>query len=89
MTAIFYVSMGMLALAGCLAVVRLMRRASLGDTAVVFDMLTSVLTCALLVWAGYEGEDLNLDLAMVLGLLGFVSSVTVSRFIESRNRGES
>lgn len=85
MTAVFYVSMGILALAGVLAMLRLTKSTSLGDTAVVFDMITAVVTCALLVWAGYELEDLNLDLAVILGLLGFLSSVTVVRFIESRS----
>lgn len=88
MIGIFYVSMGILVLAALLALVRLLRTKSLGDTAVVFDMLTSVITCALLVWAGYEAEDLNLDLAVLLGLLGFLASVTVVRFIESKGGKE-
>jgi multisubunit Na+/H+ antiporter MnhF subunit len=56
---------------------------------VAFDMLTSVLTCALLVSAGYLQDGLLLDLAIVLGLLGFIASVTIARFIEARNGTES
>jgi multisubunit Na+/H+ antiporter MnhF subunit len=32
---------------------------------------------------------LNLDLAVILGLLGFITSVTIARFIESSSEGES
>jgi multisubunit Na+/H+ antiporter MnhF subunit len=35
-----------------------------------------------------DGDGLMLDLAIVLGLLGFLTSVTVARFIESREKGE-
>jgi multisubunit Na+/H+ antiporter MnhF subunit len=51
-------------------------------------MLTSAITCALLVWAASDMDGLNLDLAVILGLLGFVTSVTVARFIEARGKGE-
>jgi multisubunit Na+/H+ antiporter MnhF subunit len=47
------------------------------------------LTCALLVSAGYLQDGLLLDLAIVLGLLGFIASVTIARFIEARNGTES
>ena len=79
----------MLVIAGALGVARIVRRSTLGDRAVAFDMLTSVLTCALLVSAGYLLDGLLLDLAIVLGLLGFIASVTIARFIEARNGTES
>ena len=88
MTVVVAISLAFLALAGVLGVVRIAGRRSLGDRAVVFDMLTSVITCALLVWAASDVDGLNLDLAVILGLLGFVTSVTVARFIEARGKGE-
>ena len=81
--------LGLLVIAGALGVARIVRRSTLGDRAVAFDMLTSVLACALLVSAGYLQDGLLLDLAIVLGLLGFIASVTIARFIELRNRTES
>jgi multicomponent Na+:H+ antiporter subunit F len=84
-----YVSLGVLALAGVVGVFSIARRASLGDRAVAFDMLTSVITCGLLVGAGVWGEVLNLDLAVVLGLLGFVASISIARYIEAREGEES
>jgi len=89
MTIVAYVSLALLALAAMLGVASIAKRASLGDRAVAFDMLTSVITCGLLVGAGVWGEVLNLDLAVVLGLLGFIASVTIARFIESSSEGES
>jgi multicomponent Na+:H+ antiporter subunit F len=83
------VCLGLLVIAGASGVARIVRRSTLGDRAVAFDMLTSVLTCALLVSAGYLQDGLLLDLAIVLGLLGFIASVTIARFIELRNRTES
>ncbi|MDA2963746.1 MAG: monovalent cation/H+ antiporter complex subunit F [Ilumatobacteraceae bacterium] len=89
MTIVAYLSLGFLALAGSLGVLRIVRHATLGDRAVAFDMLTSILTCGLLVSSGIAIDGLNLDLAVLLGLLGFVASVAIARFIESRNEAES
>lgn len=89
MTIIAYLSLGCLATASVIGVLRVVRRNTLGDRAVAFDMLTSVLTCGLLVSAGITIDGLNLDLAVLLGLLGFVASVAIARFIESRNEAET
>ena len=61
---------------------------TLGDRAVAFDMLGAVVSCGVLVAVADDGDGLLLDLAIVLGLLGFLTSVTVARFIESRDKGE-
>ena len=82
------ICLGLLVLAGALGVARILRRSTLGDRAIAFDMLTSVLTCSLLVSAGYLRDGLLLDLAIVLGLLGFIASVTIARFIEARDGSE-
>lgn len=79
------ICLGLLVVAGVLGVARIVRRSTLGDRAIAFDMLTSVLTCSLLVSAGYLRDGLLLDLAIVLGLLGFIVSVTIARFIEARD----
>ena len=82
------ICLGLLVLAGALGVARIVRRSTMGDRAIAFDMLTSVLTCSLLVSAGYLRDGLLLDLAIVLGLLGFIASVTIARFIEARDGSE-
>ena len=55
---------------------------SLATRAVSIDVLASIMICGLLVSAAITGDGLFLDLAVVLGLLGFLTAVTVSRFIE-------
>jgi multicomponent Na+:H+ antiporter subunit F len=63
---------------------RAIRRGTIGDRAVAIDALTSLITCGLFVAVAFTGDGLFLDLALVLGLLAFLTSVTVARFIERR-----
>ena len=84
MKSVEMVTLVVLAFAAVLGVARVVRRSSLGDRAVALDTLTAVITCALLVGASRADDGLMLDLAVVLGLMGFLTSVTVARFIESR-----
>ena len=78
------VALAVLVLAAVVTVLRIVRPSSLGDRAVAFDLLTAVIACGLLVWAVGADDGLPLDLAVLVGLLGFLASVTVARFIESR-----
>ena len=84
-----YVALGILGVAAVVGLLRIVRKSTLGDRAVAFDMLTSIITCGLLVGAALLDDALFLDAAMVLGLLGFVATVTIARFIESRREGDS
>ena len=82
------VALGILGVAAAVGLLRIVRKSTLGDRAVAFDMLTSIITCGLLVGAALLDDALFLDAAMVLGLLGFVATVTIARFIESRHEGD-
>ncbi|MFN6118871.1 MAG: monovalent cation/H+ antiporter complex subunit F [Actinomycetes bacterium] len=83
MTATAWIALGMLIVASAITVWRTVRPASsVGDRAVAFDMLASLIQCSLFVGAVSVGDGLLVDLALVLGLLGFLSSVTVARFVE-------
>ena len=74
----------LLVVAAVNGIARVVRRSSLGDRAVALDALTAVITCALLIGASQADDGLMLDLAVLFGLMGFLASVTVARFIESR-----
>lgn len=89
MTVGTYVALGILGVAAVVGSLRIVRKSTLGDRAVAFDMLTSIITCGLLVGAALLDDALSLDAAVVLGLLGFVATVTIARFIESRREGDS
>jgi len=88
MSAVTWVALSILALAGVIGVARVIVRGTLGDRAVAFDMLGAIVSCGVLVAVSDSGDGLLLDLAIVLGLLGFLTSVTVARFIESRARDD-
>jgi multicomponent Na+:H+ antiporter subunit F len=88
MTTVENMVLAVLALAAVITVVRIIRRSTLGDRAVALDLLTAIITCALLVSAARLDDGLPLDLAVLLGLLGFLTAVTVARFIESREGEE-
>lgn len=88
MSALTWVALSILAVAAVVGVFRVIIRGTLGDRAVAFDMLGAVVSCGVLVAVADDGDGLLLDLAIVLGLLGFLTSVTVARFIESRDKGE-
>ena len=79
----------MLGLAAVIGVAKIVRARRLGDRAVAFDLLTAIITCAVLVAAGRSRDGLQLDLAVVLGLLGFVAAVTIARFLETEGGDES
>lgn len=84
MNAGLWIALGVLVVAAILTTARAVRRGGIGDRAVAFDMLAAIIASGLLVGATGSGDGLLLDIALVIGLLGFLTSVTVARFIERR-----
>ena len=82
MTIVAYVSIGMLLAAAVLTLVRIVKPGKLEDRAVALDVLTSVIVCGVLVWAAQSESGDYLDIALVLAVVGFLSAVTIARFIE-------
>ena len=78
------IALVVLLIAATLTSSRAIRRGTIGDRAVAMDALTAIITCGLLVATALTGDAWFLDLALVLGLLAFLTSVTVARFIERR-----
>lgn len=79
-----WIAIGIMVLAAVLITVRAVRPGRLGDRAVALDAITAIITSTLVVAAGLDDDGLLLEVALVLGLLGFLASVTVARFIERR-----
>lgn len=77
-----WVAIVLLVLAAAISTWRAVRRGSLGDRAVALDTIASIIQCGLFVGAVIAGDGILIDLALVLGLLGFLTSVTVARFLE-------
>ena len=84
MTVVGVIAVVLLFAAAVIGSVRAMRRGSLADRAVAMEVLTPVLTCGLLCTVAITGDGLLLDLTVVLGLLSFLTSVTVARYVERR-----
>lgn len=82
MTVVAYVSIGMLLAASVLTLIRIVKPGKLEDRAVALDVLTSVIVCGVLVWAARSESGDYLDIALVLAVVGFLSAVTIARFIE-------
>lgn len=86
MTAVGWIAGALLVAAAALCVWRALKPGVLGDRAVALDTFTAVLICGMLVAATVNDDSLFLDLVVVLTLLGFVTSVTVARYVERRGR---
>lgn len=84
MTLLTAVLLGMLAVAGALCVVRLVRGDSLADRIVALDTLLVVVVGGIAVQAVRTGDGIYLDVMLVAALLGFTGTSLVARFIERR-----
>lgn len=75
---------GVLVVTAVLAVIRLVRGPSLADRVVSVDVLLLLLVGGIAVQATRTGSTIFVTAAVVAALIGFVSTVTVARFIERR-----
>lgn len=80
-----------LLLAGmALVIVRLIRGPNLGDRILALDTLTMLGVGFIAVIAILTGFPLYLDIAIAIGLLGFLSTIALARYlIVSRSNGET
>lgn len=76
--------LALLALAGSLTILRLLRGPSLADRIVALDATLVVLVCGIAVMSVRRGSGLLLDVLVIAALLGFTSTSLVARFIERR-----
>ena len=72
----------MLAAAAALTLVRLFRGPSLIDRVLALDLLALVLVGLLATAAIDRNEAANVDVAVVIALVGFVGAVAYARFLE-------
>lgn len=80
-----YIAVGILLVAALITVWRAVRSdTAIGDRAVALEMLTAIISSGLFVGSIVADDGLLLDLALVFGLLGFLTSITVARFVERR-----
>jgi len=76
--------LGFLGLALALALVRLIRGPSLPDRVVALDLMTTVGVAMCGVYALTMGQSVFLDVAIVMALISFVSTVALARYLEEK-----
>lgn len=84
-TVIPYV-LGLLAFSFFLTAYRLFKGPTLPDRVAALDLLSVILMCLIGVFAVQQGKGWFLDGVLVLGLLGFLSTVAFSRYMEKEKR---
>jgi multicomponent Na+:H+ antiporter subunit F len=78
------VALVLLAVAAVVLVVRILVGPSVADRVVAIDALLVVVISGLAVNAAATGRTAFIDVAVVVGLLGFVGTGVAARFIERR-----
>jgi multisubunit Na+/H+ antiporter MnhF subunit len=78
------VCFGLLAIAGALCAWRAIRRSTLPDRTMGIDVASAVIINALGVGVAVTADDLAIDLLLIAGLLGFLTVITVARYVERR-----
>jgi len=76
----------LLAVAGVLALVRIIRGPSVLDRILATDVLLAVVVAAVAAEAAYTQDATALPVLVVLSVLGFTGSVSVARFATRRHR---
>jgi multicomponent Na+:H+ antiporter subunit F len=85
MTVVVDVCLGILILAGALSLARVARpRATVAERIVALDLFLLIVVMGIGIFSIGQDTGAYLDVLVVVSLLGFVSTITVARFIERR-----
>ncbi len=84
MTVVATICLGLLLASTALALLHAFRRRTLVERSIAVDTIVAFIVCGLMVSAAWERGGLDVDLALLIGVLGFLGTVTVARFIERR-----
>lgn len=71
-------------IAGVLAVAKALTAGSLADRIVALDLFLGIIVTGIAIGVVTTGDGLLLNLLVITALIGFVSTVTVARFLEGR-----
>jgi multisubunit Na+/H+ antiporter MnhF subunit len=65
-----------------LALLRFLKGPTLGDRVVAFDVMGIIAVSLLIILALYFKRSIYLDIALVMGLIGFLGATIFGRFME-------
>lgn len=77
-------ALGLLLVAMFLTVIRLWRGPTIGDRILALDMITTLGVGFIAGFVVLTGFTLYIDIAIAIGLLGFLSTVALARYLMSR-----
>lgn len=83
-----YISLATMSLSILAALVRVLRGPSLPDRVIALDLVAYLVMGFLATYAVLVGQETYVDAALVLGLLAFLGTVAVARYIERMRSGE-
>jgi multicomponent Na+:H+ antiporter subunit F len=84
-----YLTLAVLGLSIAGALARVFRGPALSDRVVALDLVAYLAVGFLATYAVVAGEDTYVDVALVLGLLAFLGTVALARYIERVRSGEA
>ncbi len=86
MNVLFVLVLAVLAVAGGLTVLRLLRGPDTLDRVVALDVFVVLIVVAVAVYIAYHRDGSNIPLLAAVALIGFVGSATAARLVERRER---
>lgn len=84
MNVVTTIALGLLTAAAALCFARAIRPGSVVDRAIALDGVVSAIICGLGIVAVRTGSSTLIDIALVGGLLGFLTLCTVARYVGRR-----
>lgn len=84
-TVLTWLAAALLTAAASLILIRIVRGPTVLDRVVALDVLIAVVVSALALEAAVNRHGTTLPILITLSLLGFISSVTVARYVERDN----
>ncbi|MEO6123450.1 MAG: monovalent cation/H+ antiporter complex subunit F [Ilumatobacteraceae bacterium] len=84
MSIVTAISLGLLALAAAICFAKAIRRSSIIDRAIALDGVVSAIICGIAIAAVRNGSGVSIDIALVGGLLGFLTLSTIARYVGRR-----
>ena len=85
---VVHVSLAVLSLSVLVAFIRVLRGPSLPDRVVAIDFASYITMGFLGTYAILSGREAYIDAALVLGLLAFIGTIALARYIEGRSETE-
>lgn len=83
---LLYFILPVLSLSTIIVFIRFLKGPTIADRVISFDLLVTIGTGTIAVYSVLTGQATFLDIAMVVALIGFLSTVAFSYYLEKRKK---